>query len=392
MSVEVARPVSDDSNGGAEGARLIDWQVAARTAAALGRPGPRVGAQEAADIVAGIRRAAADAVEPVARVTRLDVPTPPPALVVDRTGWTRANIASFRIMLAPALDRVLAMRDKPPSAFVTGIGSRVTGAELGGALAFLSSRVLGQYDPFAPVAEGPAAGGPVADGGAAFAGRLMLVAPNLVHVQRELQVPERDFRLWVCLHEETHRAQFTATPWLAGHLLGEIRDLTADLLAGELLGDRPEGGERLAQLLRGLPDVLRGEGPDGASRSSLLDLIQSPEQRERVASITAVMSLLEGHADVMMDEVGPEVVPSVATIRARFTKRRAGRGVLDQAIRRLLGLDAKMRQYADGARFVRGVVRRTGIDGFNAVWAGPANLPTAPEIADPAAWVRRVVG
>jgi putative hydrolase len=104
------------------------------------------------------------------------------------------------------------------------------------------------------------------------------------------------------------------------------------------------------------------------------------------------MSLLEGHADVMMDEVGPQVVPSVRQIRARFTKRRAGKGALDQLVRRLLGLDAKLRQYADGARFVRGVVGTVGVSGFNAVWADPANLPLPAEVADPAAWVRRVHG
>jgi len=93
---------------------------------------------------------------------------------------------------------------------------------------------------------------------------------------------------------------------------------------------------------------------------------------------------------VVMDDVGPQVVPSVATIRARFSKRRAGRGAVDQILRRLLGLDAKARQYADGARFVRGVIEQVGMDGFNAVWTSPDTLPRAAEIADPQAWVRRV--
>jgi coenzyme F420 biosynthesis associated uncharacterized protein len=318
-------------------------------------------------------------------VTRLDVPTPPPALVVDRAGWIKANVGSFRTMLSPAFEDVVRSRGKAPSPIVTMLGSRVTGAELGGALAFLSSRVLGQFDPF------------VAQPGEL--GRLLLVAPNLVQVQRELDVPAADFQLWVCLHEETHRAQFAATPWLAGHLLGEIRGLTADLLGGDLFGGGsptadaaagPSAADRLAQILRGLPDVLRGEG--GSAQFGLLDVIQTPEQRERIAALTAAMSLLEGHADGMMDEVGPQVVPSVRMIRARFSKRRAGKGALDQLVRRLLGLDATLRQYADGARFVRGVVGQVGIDGFNAVWAQPENLPVPAEVADPAAWVRRVHG
>jgi coenzyme F420 biosynthesis associated uncharacterized protein len=134
--------------------------------------------------------------------------------------------------------------------------------------------------------------------------------------------------------------------------------------------------------------VVRGE----SSGTSLLDALQTPEQRRRLAAITAVMSLLEGHADVVMDDVGPQVVPSVATIRDRFSKRRAGRGAIDQLLRRLLGLDAKARQYADGARFVRGVVERVGMTGFNEVWTSPQTLPLPAEIADPAAWVRRVHG
>ena len=118
----------------------------------------------------------------------------------------------------------------------------------------------------------------------------------------------------------------------------------------------------------------------------------SESNRRRLAGITAVMSLLEGHADVVMDDVGPQVVPTVATIRARFSKRRAGRGAVDQVLRRLLGLDAKARQYADGARFVRGVIDQVGMDGFNAVWTSPQTLPLPEEIADPPAWVRRVHG
>jgi coenzyme F420 biosynthesis associated uncharacterized protein len=125
---------------------------------------------------------------------------------------------------------------------------------------------------------------------------------------------------------------------------------------------------------------------------SLLDLLQTPEQREVLDRITAVMSLLEGHADVVMDGVGPEVIPSVAEIRRKFNQRRKGAGTLDRMLRKLLGLDAKMAQYRNGAIFVRGVVDQVGMDGFNKVWVSPENLPSKAEIADPEAWVRRVHG
>jgi coenzyme F420 biosynthesis associated uncharacterized protein len=346
--------------------QIVDWELAARTAARVGRAGPEVSPAEAEQIVAQLRSSAVAAHPHVQSVTGLHTVAGEGVLVVDRAGWSKANITAFRTLLAPVISEVYEKRDKPlPSARVAALGSRVTGAQVGGLLGILSSRVLGQYDAFAEQ------------------GRLLLVAPTIVAIERELAVDPTDFRLWVCLHEETHRVQFTATDWLAGHLLGEVRGLI-----GELMAEPSQVTDRLVSALRGLPEVIRGEG-NGAP---LLEALQTPEQRRRLADITAVMSLLEGHADVVMDDVGPQVVPSVAVIRQRFSKRRAGRGTVDQILRRLLGLDAKARQYADGARFVRAVIAQVGMDGFNAVWQSPQTLPRASEIADPTAWVRRVHG
>jgi len=344
---------------------IVDWEFAARMAARVGRPGPIVSPAEAAATVAELRASALASQGHVRRVTGLDAPAGGGVLVVDRAGWSRANVAAFRELLGPVVAEAYEKRGRPPGAGIGAVGARVTGAEIGTLLGILSSRVLGQYDAFANP------------------GRLLLVAPTILAVEQELGVPSADFRLWVCLHEETHRVQFTATPWLADHLLAEVRTLI-----GELMLEPSQLAERLASVVRGLPDLLRGNG----SGAPLLDALQTPAQRERLAGVTAVMSLLEGHADVVMDDVGPDVVPAVAVIRRRFSRRRAGRGTVDQILRRLLGLDAKARQYADGARFVRAVVDRVGMSGFNAVWSSPAALPKAVEIADPAAWVRRVHG
>ena len=208
------------------------------------------------------------------------------------------------------------------------------------------------------------------------------MAPNIVHVENELDVDPTDFRLWVCLHEETHRVQFTAVPWMRDHIRSEIEQLTAavDLDPAKVAAMVGEGVRRIGEVVRGNEDT------------SLLDIFSSPEQRVVMDRITGVMSLLEGHADVVMDGVGPEVIPSVDEIRRKFNKRRKGAGHLDRVLRRLLGLDAKMAQYRDGAAFVRQVVDRTGMADFNAVWAEPANLPSKAEIGDPEAWVRRVHG
>jgi coenzyme F420 biosynthesis associated uncharacterized protein len=248
-------------------------------------------------------------------------------------------------------------------------------------LSFLSSRVLGQYETFAPVSRD-------LPGGANGGGRLLLVAPNIVHVERELDVAPHDFRLWVCLHEETHRTQFTAVPWLRDHLEGEIQSFLqeTDVDPMTVLERIRQAAQSLAG---GRPESEAGDAGDGGR--SLVELVQTPVQREILARLTAVMSLLEGHADYVMDGVGPAVVPSVAEIREKFQQRRArGASRLDQALRKLLGLDAKLRQYRDGERFVRTVVDEVGMDGFNRVWTSPNTLPTKAEIAKPADWIARV--
>ncbi|GAB3218164.1 zinc-dependent metalloprotease [Angustibacter peucedani] len=345
--------------------RLVDWDLAAATARRLARPGPVVDAAEAADVVAELRASAVAARPHVRAITGLEARDDDPVvLVVDRPRWVEANLQTLRAMLAPVVTKLADRRPGQPNAVLAAVGGKVTGAEAGGLLAFLSSKVLGQYD--------------IAPGGTP---RLLLVAPNLVHVEREMGVDPHDFRLWVCLHEETHRVQFTAVPWLRQHLLDQ-----ATSLAGDLAPDPASLVSTLEDAARRLPEVLRGQG------GSLVDLFASPAQRERLRGVVAIMSLLEGHADVVMDEVGPEVVPSVATIRARFTARRAGVDPFDRLLRRLLGLEDKMRQYRDGARFVRGVVEQVGMEGFNQVWTSPQTLPSPEEVADPRAWVRRVHG
>ncbi|MGA9343643.1 MAG: zinc-dependent metalloprotease [Nocardioidaceae bacterium] len=352
---------------------MVDWDLAVTTAKRLMKPGPEVSHDEARQVVADLRRLAAESEDHVRSFTGLHTESATaPVLVVDRGGWVQANADGFKQVLRPLIVRMREKRGEP-GAVTTAIGSRVTGLEAGGLLAYLSNKVLGQFDPFY---NGP---GPA---GVAHGGRLLLVAPNVVHVERELAVDPHDFRLWVCLHEETHRVQFTAVPWLREHLLTEMAGLlqSAELDPAKLAAMMRDAIESVGKLVRGDDDV------------SLLDVLQTPQQRAVLERLTAVMSLLEGHADVVMDGVGPDVVPSVDKIRAKFTQRRAGAGPLDQMVRRLLGFDAKLRQYRDGAHFVRGAIEKVGMDGFNAVWDQPANLPTRDEIADPALWVTRIHG
>ncbi|OEJ32548.1 zinc-dependent metalloprotease [Streptomyces subrutilus] len=365
------------------GAEMVDWNLAVATATRLVRPGPEVSRDEARAVVAELRGHARTSERHVREFTRMIPDGTPvndtPVLVVDRAGWVKANVAGFRELLQPLLGKMRDRRAGTPGAAVLGaVGGKVTGVELGMLLSFLASRVLGQYETFAPVTRdlpGSGTGG----------GRLLLVAPNIVHVERELEVHPHDFRLWVCLHEETHRTQFTAVPWLRDHLEGEIQTF---------LGATEVDPMTVLERLREAAQSFSGARPDaerGEEGRSLVEIVQTPEQREVLGRLTAVMSLLEGHADFVMDGVGPQVVPSVAEIREKFQQRRAsGAGRLDAALRKLLGLDAKLRQYRDGERFVRAVVDQVGMDGFNRVWTSPNTLPTKSEIARPAEWVTRV--
>ncbi|MFJ1564732.1 zinc-dependent metalloprotease [Streptomyces erythrochromogenes] len=366
------------------GAEMVDWNLAVATATRLVRPGPEVTRDEARAVVAELRGHARTSERHVREFTRMipegaSVPDTP-VLVVDRAGWVKANVAGFRELLMPLLGKMQDRRASAPGGAVLGaVGGKVTGVELGMLLSFLASRVLGQYETFAPVSRDLPA--------SAAGGRLLLVAPNIVHVERELEVAPHDFRLWVCLHEETHRTQFTAVPWLRAHLEGEIQTF---------LGATEVDPMTVLERIREAAQSFAGARPDaerGDEGRSLVELVQTPEQREILARLTAVMSLLEGHADFVMDGVGPQVVPSVAEIREKFQQRRAsGAGRLDVALRKLLGLDAKLRQYRDGERFVRAVVGQVGMDGFNRVWTSPNTLPTKAEIDRPADWVARVHG
>jgi coenzyme F420 biosynthesis associated uncharacterized protein len=329
--------------------------------------GPRVDPAVAREAVRDLRRCAREAVDPVASYTGLSAPyTSGAVVVVDRPAWIRANVESLGMVLDPVIAKLRLTR-ATTNAAVTEVTGAVAALEIGAALGFLSSKVLGQYELF------------TADPDATP--RLLLVAPNVVEIERVLGVDPHDFRLWVCLHEETHRVQFGGVPWLRPWLLSQIETYVSQL---EL--DPSMLKQRLSDIAGAVVGLARGGDITG-----VLDAVMSKDQRDALARLTAVMALLEGHADVVMDGVGPETVGSVADIRSRFEGRRENPPPMQAVARRLLGLDAKIAQYRDGAAFVRGVVDLVGMEGFHRVWSGPEALPAPDELADPTRWVRRVV-
>ncbi|WP_253182134.1 zinc-dependent metalloprotease [Cellulosimicrobium cellulans] len=362
------------------GPSIVDWSAAAQMAGRLARPGPQATRDELADLVDGLREAADAAVPHVLDVTRMAPAgtARPTALgsvyVVDRARWAQANTEIMAAMTEGLTEVLLADgSDRPPR--VPQATALVGAAQVGSVLAVLASRVLGQFDPYSAAS----AGGP---------GRLVLVAPNVLHVERALELVPADFRLWVCLHEQTHALQFAAAPWLADHLRERAHGLLADLSESSRRLAEARLRDKLRTVGRAVLDAVRGEG------ATLVHGLLTDDERRQVEDVSAVMALLEGHADVAMDAVGPRTVRTVRSIRRRFEARRDGAGAsgFDVVLRRLLGMDAKIAQYRDGAAFVRAVEKEVGRDGFNAVWAAPENLPTAREIADARAWVRRVHG
>ena len=347
----------------------IDWAAAVRAGRRMAPTGPAVTPDQAAQVVADLREFSARAELVVRETTDLGHGLPvDDADVVDRPGWVAATAEGMERLAAPAVAKLAAAAGGRKAGQLT---RGVAGQQVGFILGFLSGKVLGQFDPLGGDPDRP--------------GRLLLVAPNIVKVERELNADPTDFRLWVCLHESTHRLQFSAVPWLRGYFQSLVADFAdkADTDPSELL-------HRAVAALKARDPA---PGDQASPRLSWMEGIQSPEQRAVFDRVMALMSLLEGHADHVMDAVGPTVVPSVATIRTSFSeRRRKGSGPIDRLLRALLGMDMKLAQYINGGAFVRSVVDEIGMQRFNAVWESPDTLPTRAEIADPAAWVRRVHG
>ncbi|MCM6772782.1 zinc-dependent metalloprotease [Nocardia sp. CDC159] len=334
--------------------------MAARTASVLVPPGPRTSRYSAEQVVSELAAASARAEGPVREVSMLlDDGAVPAARIVDRPGWIRAAADS------------MAQLTGEPGADRGRFAGKPAGVQAGAMLAFLATAILGQYDPFS-----------------GRDGTLLLVAPNIVAVERALGVSPSDFRLWVCLHEVTHRVQFSSAPWLADYMRENVG----------VLGD--VGEEPLTDMLQRLLDEVRErrnrprtDDPADTGVLGLLRATQAPPQREALDRLLMLGTLLEGHADHVMDAVGPAVVPTVAQIRQAFDQRRH-RPVnpVQRLLRALLGVDAKVAQYVRGKAFVDEVVTTVGMTRFNTVWSEPRTLPRTDEIGDPQRWIARVLG
>lgn len=349
-----------DWSMGSAAARLADWDLAHQLGRRVAGPGISVPAVQRARMREDFGELVPFAESLITDHTGMTVSGfRSRAWVMARGEWIRANLTAMQRLLEPLAERVLS--DKPARA---EIRRKAMGAQAGALFGYVARRVLGQYDVFLP---------PDDDG------LLYFVGPNVAEVERRFGLPSRDFRLWVAIHEVTHRVQFGAAPWLRGHLRGLV-----DSYLGEISLD---GKELVGQLRRAVEEARRGAEP----RMSGVFLLLTPEQRELFTRVQGLMSLLEGHASYVMNEVSRDHVADVGRMRRALAARRKG-STVQRGVQRAIGLDQKIRQYDRGEVFVREAIARAGMEGFNRVWREPEHLPSLDEIDAPARWVERVAG
>lgn len=348
-----------DWSMGSAAARLADWDVALQLGRRVAGPGIPVPAAQRARMREDFGELVSVAEALIGDHTGLSVAGfRSRAWVMARSEWIRANLTGMQRLLEPLAERVLAV--KPGRAEVR---RKAMGAQAGALFGYVSRRVLGQYDVFLPPDD---------------EGLLYFVGPNVAEVEQRYGLPTRDFRLWVAVHEVTHRVQFGSAPWLRAHL----RDLVDTYLGGVSL----DGKELMAQLRRAVEEARSGAD----ARMGGIFLLLTPEQRELFTRVQGLMSLLEGHASYVMNEVSREHVADVDRMRRALAARRRSSGI-ERSVQRAIGFEQKITQYDRGEVFVREVIARAGMDGLNRVWLAPEHLPTLDEIGAPAAWVERVV-
>ncbi|MEO6120878.1 MAG: zinc-dependent metalloprotease [Acidimicrobiales bacterium] len=348
--------------------QAISWELAEKVAVRVAGHEPLARSYHYSSLAPDFAELTSQAEELVAEATGLrSLAGPARARVTDRAGWVRANIASFQRLLKPLTDK---MEPKLDGSRVAPVSRAVTGVQLGTMLGWMSSRVLGQYDLLLVEEERPE------DQDIVY-----FVGPNVLALEKRFGFPPREFRLWLALHEVTHRVQFTGIPWLRPHFLG--------LVEGTLSSIDPDPRRFLDALRRAVEEMRAGRNP--LADGGLVALLAGPEQRVLLEQVSGLMSLLEGHGDVTMDRAGADRIPNAARFGRVLRQRRAEVRGPAKLLQQLVGLEAKLKQYEQGEQFIEAVEAAGGPTLLDRVWEGPQWLPTLAEIRDPEAWIARVV-
>jgi coenzyme F420 biosynthesis associated uncharacterized protein len=351
---------------------LIDWEQARTIAIAMNR-GAALTLPERTRLDAAYRDLVARCVPVVAAYTG---DTLPPTAVertyaFDRVDWINANIAGFERMFAPleGLNPASA-NGSVASVLWGGVNQKVVSTELGLLLGYLGRRVLGQYD-LALLGREPVS-----------AGKLYYVEPNIVSVERSLGLPPAEFRMWLALHETTHAFEFEAHPWLREHF-NALLERYFEFLRQDAERLRTEGVRGLRLFVDRVRDGDRGDG-------SWLEALMTPEQRRLFAEMQAMMCVVEGYSNHVMNAVGKELLPTYDLISRKFEQRQRERTMAEQLFARLTGLDIKMEQYRLGEAFINRIAAERGHSFARRVWEGPDYLPSMDEIRHPEQWLARI--
>ncbi len=394
----------------AEAKSKVDWQFARNVAEFVvnDTPPPHYDAQQ---VAADFASMTPQAEELVAAETGLEVESQAKAKVIERIDWVDANLASFGRLMRPLFEKLdahaldkeaekLANKSEPKQFSETefgkmlgpwaekidpavksatnvaaslgedianSVGPKFAGAELGGLLGFMAGRVLGQYDLL--VAE---------DDSPEDQDWVYYVGPNIHALENRFGFPPKEFRLWIAIHECTHRAQFMGVPWLRPYFLSMVDDLINSV------DPDPK------QLLESLKEARQQSSSDDAIDGGLMMKLASPEQRKVMNRLTGLMSLLEGHGDVVMDSAGKGLIPSQQRFSNIMSQRRKNATGISRVIQKLTGMDAKLAQYEAGEAFIAAVEAKGGRKLFDMVWTSPEALPTLEEVNNPELWIKRV--
>jgi coenzyme F420 biosynthesis associated uncharacterized protein len=338
----------------------IDWNVAQKVGEMLAGGSPNLGSD-----TSGVQPLVEQFAARVSAYTGLELPEHlPPLELVDRPAWIEANITTMRPLLEPLSER-LGHGSGPLAPAMRSITQLLLGAQMGAVTGMLSQRVLGQYD--------------IALLDPARPPRLLLLAPNLAQAAYNLGLDREELTAWVAIHEVTHAVQFGGAPWLRGHLAGLLRELIDGMQVGVGLRRSlriPDAAElhTFAQRLRGGELLRLGLGED---RWALVDRMQ------------ATMSLVEGHAEHVMDAVGAEELSTLERMRTAMNRRRRERGWTWRILERLLGLEMKLRQYEIGRSFCDEVVAQAGAGALTVAWSSAEMLPSTSELEKPGVWLAR---
>ena len=351
---------------------VIDWEQARTIAINMNR-GNTFTATERARLDGYYRDLVARCIPIVSDYMGTELPEPfDKTFAFDRVDWVNANLDAFKVMFAPieALGATEPAGKSLAAAMWGGFNRTVVSTEVGLLLGYLARRVLGQYD-LALMGREPVT-----------TGKLYYVEPNIKMVESTLRIQPDEFRLWLALHETTHAFEFEAYPWVRAHFNNLLENYFEFF---------KQDVDQLKQGWKALKVYVERARSTDRSGASWIEALMMPAQRTLFNEMQALMCIVEGYSNHVMNAVGKQLMPSYETISTRFEQRRAGRGMAEQLFAKLTGLDMKMEQYRLGERFINMIAEQHGHDAVKRIWEGPLNLPSMPEIRHPKRWMDRVL-